>query len=333
MSDRRKRLGWPVAIAAAVAAGVAATVWVVVVADPAGRTGSGLSKEFAYDTTALRRVDPALILFRPADEIATGFAEARALAVGADGRVYAAGDRAVRIFTAAGDRAGEIALDAPPRALAVDEAAALYIAMADRIEVYTSYGKRTASWPSRGERAVLTSVAVSPTEVFVADAGKREVLRYDKMGQLLGILGHRDADRGVLGIIVRGPYLDVATAPDGLVRVANSGRMRVEAYYADGRLEFAWGRASMDKIEGFCGCCNPTDIAVFADGRVATAEKGIPRVKLYDAHGELLAVVAPPELFDEQVVGLDLAIDPAGRILVLDPATRAIRIFVAKEEQ
>jgi hypothetical protein len=86
------------------------------------------------------------------------------------------------------------------------------------------------------------------------------------------------------------------------------------------------------EIEGFCGCCNPSHFAIREDGSFVTSEKGIPRIKVYDRLGRLAAVVAGPDNFDEGTVGLDLALDSAQRILVLDPARRAVRIFVEDNE-
>lgn len=82
------------------------------------------------------------------------------------------------------------------------------------------------------------------------------------------------------------------------------------------------------EIEGFCGCCNPSHFAIREDGSFVTSEKGIPRIKVYDRLGRLASVVAGPDSFDEGTVGLDLALDSAQRVLVLDPARRAVRIFV-----
>ena len=86
------------------------------------------------------------------------------------------------------------------------------------------------------------------------------------------------------------------------------------------------------ELTGFAGCCNPTHFLILEDGRYVTSEKGIPRVKICNRLGEFTALVAGVERFDEGTVGLDLARDSAGRILVLDPARRAIRIFVEGKE-
>ena len=93
-------------------------------------------------------------------------------------------------------------------------------------------------------------------------------------------------------------------------------------------MEFYWGE-STPRIEGFFGCCNPAHFALLADGRFVTAEKGIPRVKIYDAAGKFVCVVAGPK--QVPVAAVDLATDRRGRILVLDPAARSVRIFEQKK--
>ena len=142
-------------------------------------------------------------------------------------------------------------------------------------------------------------------------------------------------------MICPSPYLDVAVAPDGLLRVANPGMHRVEAYTFDGHHELTWGKAG-SAIGEFCGCCGPSHIAVLPDGRVVTAEKGIPRVKVYTAAGQFECVVAGPEILapnltaviqtcdEHQRQPVDLAIDSRSRIVVLDPAARCLRIFEHK---
>ncbi|MBU4493955.1 MAG: hypothetical protein KJ874_01485, partial [Acidobacteria bacterium] len=92
----------------------------------------------------------------------------------------------------------------------------------------------------------------------------------------------------------------------------------------------SWGEASMD-IEGFCGCCNPSHFAVLPDGSFVTSEKGIPRVKIYDRLGRLASVVAGPDRFDEGTKGLDTAADADGRIYILDPSRKRVRIFSEKK--
>jgi len=132
------------------------------------------------------------------------------------------------------------------------------------------------------------------------------------------------------GFIVPSPYFDVALAGKDRLWIVNPGRRRVELYTFDGSLLAHWGKASF-KIEGFCGCCNPTHIAVLPSGHLVTSEKGLARVKVYTPGGELASVVAPPAAFAGGTTGLDVAADSRGRIWVLDPVARKVRLFTRKQ--
>jgi len=320
---------------AIVIAGVA-----VVRLDTTGKKGSGLGKEFVYDVKELAKIDPNLILYEEATEaISTGFTDSHAIKVDSQGSIYIAGDKAIRVFAENGDLLNEINLADGPRCLTVAGDSKIYVGMKDRVEVYDGRGKRLATWESLGADAVLTSIAVSKNDVFVADAGNRIVLRYDTSGNLINHIGEKDKDRNISGFVIPSPYFDLAVGRDGLLRVTNPGRHRIEAYTFDGDLEFWWGEFSAG-VEGFCGCCNPVNFAILEDESFVTCEKGLTRVKIYDAEGAFVGVVAGPEqlvvggaaLIDEWASagkggGFDVAVDAAGRVLVLDTIKNVVRIF------
>jgi hypothetical protein len=289
---------------------------------------SSLGEVFTYDLEALRKTDPALIKYEEVGRVKAGFGEVSAVAVDSSDRIYVAGDRAIRIFDSNGDFAVEVKLADAPRCLTVKDDGTIYIGMEDHIEVYDPKGGLIAKWGSLGQDAVLTSVAVSGDDVFVADAGGRVVMRYDSSGKLVSRIGEKDADRNIPGFVIPSPYFDLAVASDGLLRVANTGCQRIEAYTFGGDLEFSWGRPA-NSIEGFLGCCNPANFAILPDGGFVTCEKGVPRVKVYSADGVFESVVAGAELFaqSEAIVVLDVAVDSRGRIMVLDPVEKAVRIF------
>ena len=96
-------------------------------------------------------------------------------------------------------------------------------------------------------------------------------------------------------------------------------------------------------VENFCGCCNPVHFARRPDGKFVTSEKGLNRIKIYDAKGNFEGVVAGPEHLVKDLelakracadcrigFGFDVACDSTGRVLALDPATRTVRIFTPK---
>ena len=296
-----------------------------------GPTFACLRRDESDLAQAAPTIDPQLLAYREADPIATGLAQPRGLALGPDGRLHIVGDQVIRIFDEDSASPSTVGLGSAPQALTVASDGTIYVAMLGHIEVYTPDGTHRASWQSAGERAYFTSVAVAGENVWVADAGGRVVRRYDKSGQVRGQIGKKNEARHIPGLVVPSPHLNVLVGPDGLIWVNNCGRHAVETYTVDGDLTSSWGQPSLN-IEGFCGCCNPTNIALLPDEKVVTSEKGLPRVKVYWPDGTLESVVAGPEAFASRVVGLDLAVDAAGRVMVLDPAAKTVRSFERREE-
>lgn len=340
-----------IAITLAVAVGAVAVSRV----DLTGDAGNGLPQRFDYDLKRYQSIDPDLVLYEQTGELPLDLVASRAVAVGPEDRIYVAGDRRVVVLDSEGAKRLEIDLEEEPRCLAVggaqhDPPGQMYVGMRDHVEVYAPDGKRQAVWERLGERAVLTSIAVADTagepDVFVADAGNRIVLRYDPSGKRLAEIGRLNREQGIRGFILPSPYFDIAVTPDGLLRAVNPGMHRIEAYTFDGHLEepLVWGKASLAP-EGFCGCCNPASLAVLPGGGYVTGEKGIPRVKVYGADGNFLGVVASPDLLiptptiteetreDHKLGIVDLAADSRGRVLVLDPGSRKVRVFELRDRK
>jgi hypothetical protein len=295
-----------------------------------------LDKKFTYDLSGFTTVDPKLIGYEEATRIASGFGEIRSVRVGLESRIFAAGDQSVRIFSSDGAKMGEIALDERPRCLALGENDLIYVGMERHVQVYDPQGSRQAKWENLGGNAVITSIAAAKNDIFVADAGNRVVVRFDLSGKQLGLIGKKDPARNILGFVVPSPYFEVDVGPDGLVWAVNPAHHRIEAYTFEGDPRAAWGQTA-NSLEGFCGCCNPIHFTRLADGRFVTAEKGLPRVKVYSAKGEFECVVAAPDLFPSQLENprpgklcMSLAADAGGRILLADSATRQIRVFTRK---
>ena len=297
----------------------------------AQKTSSGLGPEFTYDLTVYLKVDPALIQYEEKTAIATGLEAPRGIAVGPEDRLWISGDRAVRCFDKDGKHLSEFKTTGEPQCIAVAKAGTVYVGMKDHVEVYDAQGKPDGAWESLGPKAFVTSIAAGEKDVFVADAGNRVVLHYDLAGKLINRIGEKDESKNIPGLIVPSPYCHVALGAKDSIWVANPGRRRMECYTFAGVIRWWWGHAS-PKIDGFCGCCNPTHFAILPDGRFVTSEKGLPRVKVYSASGEFESVVAAPASFAEGTAGLDVAADSTGRVLVLDPIAKTVRVFVRKEK-
>lgn len=290
-----------------------------------------LDNRFTYDVSAFAHTDPALLLYAEAGQFPTGFREPKRLCVGKDDTIYVAGDRAVKVFDKTGQLQRAMEVAALPQALAVASDDRLLVAFKDRFEVHA--GKLVTKSDSFGDRAHLTGIAQAGDAIYVADAGNRQVLRCDATGRILS---------RIKGFAVPSPYFHLLMGADGLLWVANPGKHRVEAYNADGTLELSWGETGMS-VEGFCGCCNPVYFTRLPDGRFVTSEKGLNRIKIYTATGKFVGVVAGPEQLVKDLelakkacancqigFGFDVACDSTGRVLALDPATRNVRIFTAR---
>ena len=344
-SESDRSLGGPI-IAAVLTLAIGLGIYMVVrlledVPDPDG--GGALGLRFRYDLAKFRKVDPKLIICKEVtrDRIKTPLAEPRGIAVGPDGTTYIVGDQDLLILTPRTGSMVQTSLSASPRCLAVGPDGDIYVGMTDHVQVFSSTTEMKTRWDILRHTSILTSIAVTDQDVFVADAGGHVVLRYDKSGKLLGRIGRKDPARNVPGFVIPSAYFDIAVAPDGLLRVANPGMHRIEGYTAEGDFELEpWGKNGTD-INKFCGCCNPVNFALLPDGSFVTVEKGLTRVKIYDPEGAFVGVVAAPKHFSRHdeigagrgsdLGGLDVAVDAQGRILILDPLTSEVRVFIRKK--
>ncbi|NLO06646.1 MAG: hypothetical protein GX131_12545 [candidate division WS1 bacterium] len=280
------------------------------------------------------RVPVEMLTWEMVAEVDHGFSAAAAVAFGPDGTLYIAGDQAVSGFSPDGATLWSLPLQGAATALHVD-AQSILVGLKDRVAIYDLATQQWAeiaplsphySMQEAG-RTWVTSIASNGDRRFFADAGNRRIIVYDSMGQSLGEVAGMDQERGIPPLAVPSPHLDVAMGFDGNLWLSNPGRRSIQVHsLADGSLVSSWGVAS-NAIEGFGGCCNPTDIALLPDGRVVTAEKGIPRVKVMSADGALLSVVVPPNGFSQTTAGIDLAADQMGQVVVLDPLGNTVRLY------
>jgi len=266
----------------------------------------------------------------------------RGLAFDRENRLYVAARSGVKAFSIQGDPSLEIRPTSSPCGIAVDQDGFIYIAGRTRISKFGPSGEPAASWgrevSRKGKFRYITALSVHDGFLSVADAGRRSIHRVAVDGDYVDELP---------GFSVPSAYFDCKSDAEGLLHVGHTARHQVETYDRNGKLVTAWGKHG-SAVEDFCGCCNPTNLAVFPDGRIATAEKGIPRIKLYDPAGNLLAHEPPadvgaPENADylrrlpagegglpschDGWPGMPMAADSEGRLAVAVPGTGEIRIF------
>jgi hypothetical protein len=301
-----------------------------------------LGDEFTYDVARFQKSDPSLIRYEETGRFTVALERARNIAVANDGSIFVCGTGGIRKFTPKGESTLHIPLEQPVYSLAIRPSGEIRAGQAGKITVFSPNGVEMKTWSGFSAKFLPTSITITKDRVFVADAGERVVLQLDADGKQISVIGAKDPERNIQGFMIPSPYFCVRMAPDGLLRVTNPGEHLIEAYTTNGDREIAWGKSSF-AIDGFCGCCNPVSFDIFPDGSFVTCEKGLPRVKLYDSHGTFTGLVAGPEAFPEYLKaanagtphslgsGIYAAIDPQGRVLVLDVVGGEVRIMKPKD--
>ena len=296
-------------------------------------TESGRSDNpYDYGLSELRKSDSALIAYREVLQFSPGLSEIYGIATDPFDRIYVTGSNGLEIYSLEGSLISTYPFHDTAYCITVSPDGNMLFGMGDHIEIMNPEGEIITRWNPVSEESVLTSIAIRDTDIFVADAGKKIVYRYDLEGTLLNRIGEKDSLKGIPGFVIPSPYFDLGIGRDDELWVVNSGRHLFEAFRPDGTLISTWGKASMD-VEGFCGCCNPSHFAILSDGSFVTSEKGIERVKVYLPSGEFKCLVAAPYQFDEGTRGLDVAVDSRERVLILDPWRNQIRIFIHKRDE
>jgi len=285
---------------------------------------------YKFELDDLRSGDTSKAAYTETMQFKTSLEEIHGISTDMNGRIYVSGKDAVEIFNSSGKPESKFRIEGTAQCIALDGNGNIYLGVQDHIEIWSHGGKKLSVWNSAGNEAIITSIAANQNDVFVADAGQKVVYRYDSNGNLVNKIGLKDPALGVSGFIIPSPYFDLGMSNDGNLWVANPGRHSLEKYTFDGKLLTSWGKASM-AMEGFCGCCNPTNFAMIYDSLFVTSEKAIERIKIYNADGTFRCVVATPDQFMAGTKGLDLAVDKKNRILVLDPAKMLVRVFEVKK--
>jgi hypothetical protein len=284
---------------------------------------------YAFDMNTIRTGDTAKAVYTETQQIKTSLEEIHGIAIDNSGKIYVSGKDGIEVFDPSGKAGNKFNIAGTAQSITVSDNGDIFLGIQDHIEIWNNSGKQVSKWTSFGPDAVITSIAVKGNDIFVADAGQKVVYRCDLKGNLINKIGLKDPATGVPGFVIPSPYFDLGISKDGNLWVVNPGRHSFEKYTFDGALLTTWSKASM-AMEGFCGCCNPSNFAFLNDSLFVTSEKAVERVKIYNTDGTFLSIVATPDQFKAGTKGLDLAVDKKSRILVLDPVKMLIRIFEPK---
>ncbi len=252
------------------------------------------------------------------------FAEAlNGLGVDRDGLLYAAGDREIKVFDAAGVLKKRWKTEGPAYCVAIRDDMTVFVGEAGQIEMFDETGKRRDVWQDAKRLGTVTAIGFFGSQVLVADAGDRCIRRYDNRGNWLNDIGK---DNNTKGFLIPNGYLDFSVDGDGIIHAANPAKHRVERYTMTGELLGHFGKFGTQQPENFPGCCNPTNLTLTGDGHLIVTEKAGPRLKIYDAARKLLTFVSA-DAFDAGCKNMDVAVDAQGRIYVADTVRLCILVF------
>jgi hypothetical protein len=283
---------------------------------------------YEYDISALKEVPKDKIGYREIGPLKPGVEKLDAITVDDSDRKYIIGDKIIFIYSEDNKLLNQMVLPSPGKALAVDNRGFLFVAIDKSILVYDNELKQISSIEEElNDKTIITSIAADSRNIYVADAGNRVVLKYSKDGKFLLKIGEKNVATGIPGFVIPSPYFDLALGTGSELWVVDPGRHSLNNFTFDGEIASSWKNASMS-LEGFCGCCNPTHIAILPNGSFITSEKGLLRVKEYSPMGEFKTVVAAPKDFAENIEILDLSVDSEGRVYIIDSAGKRVRIFI-----
>lgn len=281
---------------------------------------------YKYELGELDSVNESVIDYAEVAQIEPEIDDVYGITFGPDDRLFVTGTNKVLIYDSTLVKIKDFEIGKEAWCIAYHEKGLLFLGIGGDVEVWDTAGTFIRKWEGKTENSLITSIAVSDSSVFIADAGNKLVFHYSLNGNLIREIGAKDSINGIPGFIIPSPYFDLLLGRQGELWVVNPGLHEFEQFDNAGNIASSWQRASMD-IEGFCGCCNPSHIAMLSDGSFVTSEKGIVRVKVHEPTGDFRCVVAGPDSFDEETKDLDLAVDSKDRIFVMDPYRGKIRIF------
>lgn len=280
---------------------------------------------YALEVDQYREVDPDLISYKEIRNFSLGLMIATDMSY-SNQALYISGNSTLAVISLDGSPSNLHEIPPGATCLAVDNQH-IFIGFGTYVSKFNHDGELLQQWDDLGDRTVITNLAIKEDKVYVADAGNRRIVIFNREGEQTGVFeGKADSEAGH-GFIVPSANFDLVVNSFGELWVVNPGKHALENYTDDGQLRGFWENISFD-IEGFLGCCNPARITTMTDGSFVTSEKGLVRIKIYDQSGKLKSVVAPPNLFTG-VVGKAPAVcaDENDVIYALDFEKDMVRVF------
>ena len=302
-------------------------VTVVTIDYSSSKRGELPPNPYELSTDPFAKVDTSLIIFKETRNLALDFNEPRGVCF-KNSQIFVVGDQKLQIIEPTGKLIREINFDLKPTSV-YSSGKNIFVGFRKTLALLTMNGDKITEWDAFSDSTVITSITEFEGKVFVADAGKRIIRKFNNEGKQEGLIEGKSGNDQIHGFIIPSPYFDIAFNAENELWVVNPGKHTFENYTLDGELR-TWWKGSSVRIDGFSGCCNPAHFAFMPDGSFVTSEKGIVRIKVYKPSGEFLGVVAAPSKFRENAQAPDLAVDDQGKIYALDLDKKMLRLFIKK---
>uniref|UniRef100_UPI003217284F hypothetical protein n=1 Tax=uncultured Draconibacterium sp. TaxID=1573823 RepID=UPI003217284F len=287
------------------------------------------ANKFAYSVDEFRNVPENMIHYKETKNFRVGFEEPSGITIDGD-TIYLVGDQKLKIIDLSGKLLNDFELAEQPHTVEVTRDI-IYVAFEKHIQLFNKSGEMKADWKLTDDNSYITAIAAFGSDVFVADAGTRKIIRFNTSGEVQNTFEGKVSEDVLHGFIVPSPYFDIDINEYGDLWIVNPGMHSLENYTTEGNLREHW-KASGAKTENFSGCCNPAHYTFLSDGSFVTSEKGLVRIKVYKPSGEFSGVVAAPNKFDTKIEGQapDVAVDSKGNIYALDFDRKVLRVFEKK---
>jgi DNA-binding beta-propeller fold protein YncE len=250
------------------------------------------------------------------------------IAVAPNGRIYVADPEANGVHVIdqkerkyeflAGTKSGPFL---SPVGVVVTDGGGLYISDSQRGEVVALDSDYDFLFAIRERLQRPTGLSIKNGILFVADAGRHTVVRFDLNGKYIGEFGRRGDAKGEFNFPVS---ITVGAADTSGLYVVDALNHRVQEFDTAGRYLSSFGRHG-----NVSGCfASPKSIARDSDGDLYVTDALMDNIQIFNPEGKLGLIVGRSGSGDGEFSSPSgIAIDRDDRIYVVETLNRRIQVF------
>lgn len=236
--------------------------------------------------------------------------DAKSITTDRDGTFYILGSNNLLIYSDTMQMRDEIPLSDSPQVVKYITDMGLIIAFEDSVNLLDKSGTFIERLWTMDRVSGITSLEAVDNYLFLLDVLNRRVIRLDLLSRDVKSFYRYDGKR----FIIPSPYFEIVKSLGSTMWITDPGRHRVIQFDTDLNILSQFGEGSFT-LEGFVGCCNPSNISLTKEGNIITAEKGEKRIKLYSYSGKYLGLIERLHSDEREIT--DLLIDRDDNIHIL----------------